>query len=204
MGQETMVRSLRVAKETKQEFAVVTYDLAVALKAYSIQALQAPAFDRVLILLGNFHLELAFFGAIGTFLADSGIEYILTEAGVLAEGSLAGFLKGKFYNRCTRIHQILAGVMEREIFSKYLDLMKDENSFALAMMCDSDSSGEHCERVANDPRFVELMKRYELFLHECMGGKYGSTAAYWSIYLIVDKALVYIYTEVAYYAICHV
>ncbi len=59
--QETMVRSVKVAQETNQGYAVVTYDLAIALKAYSIQALQAPTFDKLIILLGNFHLELAFF-----------------------------------------------------------------------------------------------------------------------------------------------
>ena len=48
----------------------------ITLKAHSIQALQTPTFDKLIILLGNFHLELAFFGAVGTFLADSGIEYL--------------------------------------------------------------------------------------------------------------------------------
>ena len=60
----------------------------------SIITLKAT-FDELIILLGNFHLELAFFFlAVGTFLADSGIEYLITEANVLAEGSLAGFMKG--------------------------------------------------------------------------------------------------------------
>lgn len=99
---ETMVRSLKVARETKQDYGIVTYDLAVAQKAYCIQALQDPTFDKLVILLGNFHLELAFFGAIGTFLADSGIEYLLTESGILAEGSIGGFIKGKFLQQ---IHQ---------------------------------------------------------------------------------------------------
>ena len=49
-----------MANETGQEYGVVTYDLAVALKAYSIQALDAPLFDKLLIMLGNFHLEMAF------------------------------------------------------------------------------------------------------------------------------------------------
>ena len=57
---ETMVRTLNVAKETGQDYTVVTYDLAIALKAYSIQALEAPLFDKLLIMLGNFHIELAF------------------------------------------------------------------------------------------------------------------------------------------------
>jgi hypothetical protein len=59
--QETMVRSVKVAQETNQGYAVVTYNLTIALKAYSIQALQL----QLLIMLGNFHLELAFFWSSG-------------------------------------------------------------------------------------------------------------------------------------------
>ena len=50
-----------MAIETHQEYGVVTYDFVVAFKAYSIQTLDAPRF-------GNFHLELAFYGVIGTFI----------------------------------------------------------------------------------------------------------------------------------------
>ena len=121
-----MVGSLKVADETNQKYAVVTHDLADALKAYSIQTLQEPAFDKLIILLVNFHLELAFFGALGTHIADSGIEYILPESGVLAEGSLSGFMKGKFYNRCTRIHQILAGVLEQALLTRFLELLTND------------------------------------------------------------------------------
>ena len=119
--QETMVCSVKVAQETGQGYVVVTYDHGIALKAYCIQALQALAFDNLIILLGNFHLEMAFFGAVGTYLADSGVEYLLNDSGVSAEGSVTGFIKGKFYNRFTRIHQILAAVLERELFSMFMN-----------------------------------------------------------------------------------
>ena len=91
---------MNVAIKTKQEYAVVTYDLAVALKAYSIQALDSPLFDKLFIMLGNFHLELAFYGAIGTYINESGAQHLLTEYGILANGSLMGFIRGKYYNRC--------------------------------------------------------------------------------------------------------
>ena len=77
------------------EYRVVTYDLAVAHKAHSIQTLDAPRFDKLLIMLGNFHLELAIYGVIGTFINESGAEYRLTESGILAEGSLVSFTRGK-------------------------------------------------------------------------------------------------------------
>ena len=42
-----MVRAVKVAKEMNLEYAIVSYDLAVALKAYSIQSLQSPSFDKL-------------------------------------------------------------------------------------------------------------------------------------------------------------
>ena len=74
-----------------------------AYEASSIQAFETHCLT-MLIMLGNFHIELAFYGAVGTLINKSGIEFIFTEADILAEGSMAGFIKGKFYNRCTRIH----------------------------------------------------------------------------------------------------
>ena len=39
-----MMHTLSIAKETGRDYAVVTYDLAVALKAYSVQAIETPLF----------------------------------------------------------------------------------------------------------------------------------------------------------------
>ena len=50
---ETMKWEMNVANEPGQQYGVVTYDFAVA-KAYSIQSLDAPDFDKFLIMLGDF------------------------------------------------------------------------------------------------------------------------------------------------------
>ena len=63
--QEIMIRSVKIAQETNRRYAVVTYDLAIALNAYCVQALQSPTFDNLIILLGNFHLELVGDGSTG-------------------------------------------------------------------------------------------------------------------------------------------
>ena len=132
---ETMIRTPNVAKETGQDYAVVTYDLAIALKAYSIQSLDAPLFDKLLIMLGNFHTELAFYGAVGTYINDSGIEFILSECDVLAEGSMMGFIKGKFYNRCSRIHDLLAIALEKKLYNRFLaDISEEENHAIHSLM----------------------------------------------------------------------
>ena len=96
---EALERSLKVANETDQKYLPVTYVLTIAIKTYCIQNLMASKFDKLLIKVGNFYLELAFFGAVDSYLADCGVEYILTECHILAEGSLNGFSRGKFCNR---------------------------------------------------------------------------------------------------------
>lgn len=110
-----------------KNMALVTYDLAVALKAYYIQALYARLFHKLLVLLLNFHLELAFYGAIGTFVNESGTEHLLTESGILAEESLMGFIHGKYYNRCVRIHDIFAVAMERKIHDSFHSNLTQED-----------------------------------------------------------------------------
>ena len=72
---ETMKKSPDAAIETHQEYGVDTYRLSVSHKAYSIKTLDESRFNKLLIMVGNFHLELAVYGVIGTFINESGAEY---------------------------------------------------------------------------------------------------------------------------------
>jgi hypothetical protein len=92
---ETMQRLIRIADECDQQYISVTYDLEIAKIALPIQAAERPRFNKLFIQLGAFHIQLSFFKAVGKFIAESGGPYIFTESGVLAEGSLNGFLTGK-------------------------------------------------------------------------------------------------------------
>ena len=96
---ETLKQSQQVAKECGDEYVVVHYDLAVAKPAMQIQSAESPVCDNVFICFGPFHILLAYFGGLGYILDGSGGPELLTETGVLAAGSLNGFLKGKHYNR---------------------------------------------------------------------------------------------------------
>lgn len=109
---ETMKRSQKLAEESNKSCMVVTYDLAIAKIALQIQAQEKPVFDNLFISLGSFHVEKAYFCVIGKLIAESGAPHILNECGALAVGSINGFIKGKHYNRCKRIHELLAVSLE--------------------------------------------------------------------------------------------
>lgn len=59
--QKTLSMAQDIAKECGQTHIIVTYDLAIASKAYRIQASMTPKFENVFITLGAFHTQLSFF-----------------------------------------------------------------------------------------------------------------------------------------------
>ena len=59
------------------------------------------------------------------FLSESGALHILNESLILAAGSTNGFIKGKNYNRCKRIHELLSLAFEILRFQSYLAEIPD-------------------------------------------------------------------------------
>ena len=174
------------------KYHVVTYDLAVAMKAYAIQNLHAPLYDNLIILLGHFHVELAFFGAMGTYISDSGLQYLLTESGILAEGSLTGFLKGKLYNRCTRVHQIAALALEKTLFERFQATeCGDKHEIVIETIRNLPSLTDHKDytQVAESQEFKDLLDNYEAFFQRTMKGDLGDTAAFWAVYVYLINRL---------------
>ena len=109
---ETLKRSPTIAEETSKSSIAVTFDLAIAKIAMQIQHEESPTYDKISINLGGFHIEMAYSNAIGKYIDESGGPYILIEAEVLAFSSPNGFIKGKRYNRCKRLHPLLSATFE--------------------------------------------------------------------------------------------
>lgn len=67
----------KVRKESGQAHIILTYDLAIAKMAMKIQITASPKFDDIFINLGAFHIQMAFFKALGKYIDSSGIDYVL-------------------------------------------------------------------------------------------------------------------------------
>ena len=77
-------------------YTIVTYDDI----AKQLQSEEAPQFDNVFVMFGAFHIMLNVFSSTGKLIEGSGGPYALSEAKIVAAGSINQFLKGKMYNRC--------------------------------------------------------------------------------------------------------
>jgi hypothetical protein len=63
---------------------------------------------------------MSYFTAVGKYILDSGLTHILTESGVLAQGSLTDFLNGAIFNRNQQIHPLLAAAFLKLHFNYFL------------------------------------------------------------------------------------
>lgn len=100
-------------RECEQHNIICTYDLNIAKIALEIQNQLQPKFDNAFIILGPFHIQLAYFKALGKVIDGSGIWEILYESDLIAQGSLNGFMGATHCNRCRRLYPILGVALKK-------------------------------------------------------------------------------------------
>ena len=181
---QTLITTQRCARECNQEYGVVSYDLNAAKPAMQIQASEKPKFHDVFIMPGTFHVEMALFKALGKLVEDSGGANMLTEADVLATGSLNGFLTGKHFNRCKRLHPILALAFEILHFLAFLECyeFRDQMTTVLSNL-QPNSTAEDVERIMSSDTFAAGVAAYEDYTRKTRSGEHGASAQFWMIYI---------------------
>lgn len=123
---ETMRQAVEASEECGQRYAECHYDLAITSKAFKIQNTLIRNYDddnisRLFIHVAPFHVEMSVFKAIGKYIENCGITQIMVDAGLLASGSMSSFLTGKLFNRCKRLHPLIALTTEIMHFEHFLE-----------------------------------------------------------------------------------
>jgi len=181
---QTLITTQMCAKECNQEYGVVTYDLNAAKPAMQIQSSEKPKFDNVFIMPGTFHVEMAFFKALGKLVEESGGANMLTETDVLAPGSLNGFITGKHFNRCKRLHPILALAFEILHFLVFLERYERKAEIeAILSNVQSNTTESDIEAILSSGVFVAGLVAYEDYTQKTRSGEHGATAQFWRMYI---------------------
>lgn len=59
---------------------------------------------------------------------DSGLKDVITEAGIVAEGSVAGVMEGCHYNRAVRTYKCMCKALFHIVFKEFISRMKQNHS----------------------------------------------------------------------------
>jgi len=175
----------------------VTYDLAVEKPALQIQSLEAPRFDNVFVCFGAFHIELAYFSSLGYIIEEPGGPQTLADTDVLASGSMNRLLSGKHFNRCKRLHPLLATavrVLHIRCFTKTHGKMPDSRLKTLTQL-KRDPSPDCLQQMEESHVFIAFMEVYDKYSNNTRRGQHGATAQFWFLYadlvglfLLIDRA----------------
>uniref|UniRef100_A0ABD2W9U6 Uncharacterized protein n=1 Tax=Trichogramma kaykai TaxID=54128 RepID=A0ABD2W9U6_9HYME len=114
---ETILRALKIADECDENYVQVTYDLGIGMIALPLQNTELNQFKRLFVHIGDFHVQMAYMKALGSFISDCGLATILVESYLLGSGSINGFLSGKNFNKCKRLHILMSLRLEIAMLS---------------------------------------------------------------------------------------
>ena len=167
---KTLKRSEAVAKECGDKYAIVTYSLAVAKITRQIQIQNSPKFDDCFIRFVQFHTLLSLFSSISKILEESGATYLLSEAKIIAGGSINKFLKEKSLNRCRRGNLLVATAMHSLHLERFIEdmnipstnLLQEHKNWAIV----EDMSEVHSN-------LQDMLTKYDSYLEETLNGKMG-------------------------------
>ncbi|CAH2096461.1 unnamed protein product [Euphydryas editha] len=180
---ETMRQSQQIAQECQQPSIQVTYDLAIAKIAMQIQSEEKPIFQNLFIHMGDFHTMLAYFKGVGKFIDECGLTHMMVESELLASGSVNGFISGKHFNRCKRLHPIVSlGLqilhVEQFIIDCDIDLSDDVTEELLKFQ-----SEKSLINTLDNEVISEIVLKYLQYKEDTKNGKFGKTAQYYMMYI---------------------
>ena len=181
---ETMKRSIEVATGGRRNNIAVTYNLTIAKLARQIQLEETLIYDSLFIAMGPFHIEMAFFSAIGKIVDESGGPHILNECDVLAKGSLRSFYKGKNYKRCKRIHETLSLALQVLHFEAFLGSI--ENTAELVEVVRYGTTKIEDETSVDfrySKEMEEIFSNYHIYCKKTENGIHGKTPQFWMQYI---------------------
>ncbi|XP_011858812.1 PREDICTED: uncharacterized protein LOC105556339, partial [Vollenhovia emeryi] len=180
--QETMIQSLKVAEECGETYIQVSYDLAIAKVALQIQSTENPRFNNLFIHLGSFHVMMAYFKAIGKIIDNCGLSNIMIDTELLASGSINGFITGKHFNRCKRLHSMISLAISILHFKRFLRESNLEITEDIIKYLGNFCKNPTRTPVIDYPPLLEITEKYEKYREQTLNGEHGKTPQFFMIY----------------------
>lgn len=180
---ETMRRSQQIARECQQTYMQVTYDLAITKIAYQIQSVEKPNFNDLFIHMGAFHTMMSYFKALGKFIDECGLTHMMVESNLLASGSVNGFISGKHFNRCKRLHPLVSLALqvlhfERFMTTNQITISENVIDYLIKLQSEKLSTDE-----LSNTELLSIINKYSKYKLDTLNGTHGKTAQYYAMYI---------------------
>ena len=119
---------------------------------------------------------------------DAGLRDVAVESGVIADGSIAGVLDGRKYNRAIRLHKLMYEALMRLAWAGFEAWLgkneKDNLTQALTIVKDlvEDISGDKLQELLQMPPYVHIMQLFHQYL-DLLTNDNGKLSSLWMSYV---------------------
>lgn len=116
---------------------------------------------------------------------------ILIDCDLIANGSVNGFITGKFFNRCKYLHQLLGLVFEilnfeRFLSDKNLDISDDIKQYIIDFIKHTSENP-----MIDKNAVLQLIDKYEEYKKQTLLGRHGKTPQYYALYTqVIDNYMI--------------
>ncbi|KAJ8034477.1 hypothetical protein HOLleu_21334 [Holothuria leucospilota] len=132
-----------------QRDTVITFDLAIYIKAKEIQWRQPEEFANTVIRMGGFHIILNYLSLIGKKYEGSGLEDLLIESDVYGSATVAAIMRGKSYNRSVRAHKLVMEALFRLLWRSFVKWLSERNT-SFDLQADLTETIKNCQAAVRE------------------------------------------------------
>ena len=194
---EVLVQLLKIKNTLKLKSIVLVFDQALYAKATEVQWKQIERFKDIVLRMGVFHTTCTLLSIIGKRFQDAGLRDLCVESGVIAEGSVAGVLDGRRYNRGVRLHKIMYEALMRLVwqgFGAWIEENHKESKTTvdsffseIGELYDDICETQFKKHMTSTPSvdFVKMFDKYIEFLRH----ENGKLSKFWLSYLDMVEIL---------------
>lgn len=105
---------------------------------------------------------IAYFKAVGKFIDNCGLTIIMVNVEMIANESTNGFITGKYFYRCKRLHPIITLALKILHFENFVEQLKVDLPDKLKPRLLDSLKSTLSEPSIHDPQSLEIIEKYEL------------------------------------------
>ena len=195
---EVLNQSLSIMQWLNQTKIVCVFDQALYAKAVEITWKHPDKFQNTIITrLGVFHTICTLLCIIGKRFQDAGLRDLCIESGVIAEGSIAGVMEGRRYNRAVRLHKLVYEAFTRMAWKGFRSWLEathaddvvhmDETVRIIDNLCE-DVSQASLKQVLDNSSCTCIMELFGVYIEFLRGGN-GNLSTFWLSYMDMVEIL---------------
>ena len=194
---QVLTKSLQIKETLRLQSIVVVFDQALYAKATEIKWKHSAQFSAIVLRMGVFHTICTFLAVIGKGFQDAGLRDVCVESGVIADGSAAGVLEGRGYNRAIRFHKLMFEALNRLAwngFQRWIEErhedkkpLVDDIMKGLKQLIDSTCEPEFKD-VMSSPLFEEVSQLFLSYSNHLRHSN-GKLSKLWMSYVDIVEAL---------------